>query len=260
MSSFVEDANFVQMSPDDFPHAHDEEAIDLELFVQLMGQFYENGWMRGTGGALGCIAHDKLFISPSALQKERLRRSDIFVYDLRSKVQVQRPVQAKVDVSSCSVLFSMIMRQTGSKCVIHTHGKSANLITQLLRNKDLFEISHQEYIKGVYDPFTGKNLNYDDTLTIPIIENKPRENQLMPAMEECLKTHQRSCAVLVRNHGLFVWGSTWEKAKIMTECIDYLLDLAIDMIKHEIPLVKEEVNMEKSTNPDEDYRHIFYSQ
>ncbi|KIH44738.1 hypothetical protein ANCDUO_25234, partial [Ancylostoma duodenale] len=61
-----------------------------------------------------------------------------------------------------------------------------------------------------------------------------------PAMEECLKTHQRSCAVLVRNHGLFVWGSTWEKAKVMTECIDYLLDLAIDMIKHEIPLVKEE--------------------
>ncbi|KIH50226.1 hypothetical protein ANCDUO_19697 [Ancylostoma duodenale] len=81
MSSFVEDANFMQMSPDDFPHAHDEEAIDLELFVQLMGQFYENGWMRGTGGALGCIAHDKLFISPSALQKERLRRGQSWEMD-----------------------------------------------------------------------------------------------------------------------------------------------------------------------------------
>ncbi|KHJ85785.1 hypothetical protein OESDEN_14479 [Oesophagostomum dentatum] len=73
MSSFLEDANFLQMSPDDFTHAQDEEAMHLDLFVQLMAQFYECGWMKGTGGALGCIAQDKLFISPSALQKERLK-------------------------------------------------------------------------------------------------------------------------------------------------------------------------------------------
>ncbi|KAK5969881.1 Methylthioribulose-1-phosphate dehydratase [Trichostrongylus colubriformis] len=149
------------------------------------------------------------------------------------------------------------MRQTGSKCVIHSHGKAVNLITQLLKS-NLFEISHQEYIKGVYDPFTGKNFNYEDTLAIPIIENQPHEAQLLPALDECLKTHQRSCAVLVRNHGLFVWGSTWEKTKIMAECIDYLVDLANDMIRQGIPLVKEDVII-KSDNPDEDYHHIFYS-
>ncbi|KAJ1362078.1 hypothetical protein KIN20_021494, partial [Parelaphostrongylus tenuis] len=77
-----------------------------------------------------------------------------------------------------------------------------------------------------------------------------------PDLDACLKTYQRSCAVLVRNHGLFVWSLTWEKAKIMTECIDYLLDLAIDMIRHGIPLVKEEVT--ESVNPSEDYHHIFY--
>ncbi|KAK6050043.1 hypothetical protein COOONC_12452, partial [Cooperia oncophora] len=111
---------------------------------------------------------------------------------------------------------------------------------------------------GVYDPFTGKNFGYEDTLTIPIIENQPHEGQLLPALDECLKTYQRSCAVLVRSHGLFVWGSTWEKAKIMAECIDYLIDLAIDMIRQGIPLVKEDV-ITKSDNPDEDYTHIFYS-
>ncbi|CAJ0609168.1 unnamed protein product [Cylicocyclus nassatus] len=259
MTKFIDDENFLQMSPEDFPHTHDEEVIDLKTFVQLMVQFYKIGWMRGSGGALGCIARDKLFISPSALQKERLKTSDIFIYDLRSKQEVQRPSHAKVDVSSCSVLFALVMKQTGSKCVIHTHGKAANLLTQLLRDKDAFEISHQEYIKGVYDPFTGKNLNYDDTLTIPIIENQTKEEHLLPALEECLKVNQRTCAVLVRNHGLFVWGTTWEKAKIMAECIDYLLDLAIDMIRCGIPLVKDST-MERSVDPDEEYRHIFYAQ
>ncbi|KAJ1362077.1 hypothetical protein KIN20_021493 [Parelaphostrongylus tenuis] len=155
MASFVDDPNFKEMLPEDFPHTHDEQPMDLELFVELMTRFYELGWMRGTGGAMGCIAGDKLLISPSALQKDRLKTSDIFVYDLRNKNQAQRPANPKVDVSSCSVLFSLIMRRTGSKCVIHTHSKAANLVTQLVKS-DLFEISHQEYIKGVYDPFTGK--------------------------------------------------------------------------------------------------------
>ncbi|VDK61187.1 unnamed protein product [Cylicostephanus goldi] len=119
------------------------------------------------------------------------------------------------------------------------------------RNKQLV------LILGVYDPFTGKNLNYDDILTIPIIENQTKEEHLLPALDECLKANQRACAVLVRNHGLFVWGTTWEKAKIMAECIDYLLDLAIDMIRYGIPLVKDSV-MEGSAHPDEEYRHIFY--
>lgn len=258
MTSFTADANFLGMSPEDFPQNHDEEAMNLELFVELMVQFYGMGWMRGSGGAMGCVAKDKLLISPSALQKERLKTFDIFVYDLRSKQLVQRPLNSKVDVSSCSVLFSLVMKQTGSKCVIHTHGRSANLITQLVKS-DTLEISHQEYIKGVYDPFTGKNLNYEDTLTIPIIENQPHEGHLLPGMEECLKIHQRSCAVLIRNHGLFVWGSSWEKTKIMAECIDYLIDLAIEMTRQGIPLAREEAAANPG-NPSEEYHHIFYSQ
>ncbi|VDL72611.1 unnamed protein product [Nippostrongylus brasiliensis] len=257
MSHFTEDVNFLDMKPENFLHSHEDEPMNLERFVDLMVQFYEIGWMRGSGGAMGCVADDKLLISPSALQKERLKTLDIFVYDLQSKQQVQRPINSKIAVSSCSVLFSLVMNKTGSKCVIHTHGKAANLITQLIKS-DSFEISHQEYIKGVYDPFTGKNFNYDDTLIIPIIENQPHEGQLLPALEECLKVHQRSCAVLVRNHGLFVWGNTWEKTKIMTECIDYLIELAIDMTRHGIPLVKDEqINVGSAA---EDYTHIFYPQ
>ncbi|XGW33370.1 hypothetical protein V3C99_017648 [Haemonchus contortus] len=257
MPSFIDDSNFLEMFPEHFPQSHNEEPMTLELFVELMIQFYKMGWMRGTGGALGCIANGKLFVSPSALQKERLKTSDIFVYDLQSKQLVQRPLSSNVEVSSCAPLFSLIMRQTGSKCVIHTHGKNANFITQLIKG-NMFEISHQEYIKGVYDPFTGKTFSYDDTLAIPIIENRLHEIELLPALDECLKTHQRSCAVLVRTHGLFVWGLTWETTKIMAECIDCLIDLAIDMIRSEIPLVKE-VAMAKSDNPDEDYHHIFYT-
>ncbi|PIO58774.1 hypothetical protein TELCIR_19783 [Teladorsagia circumcincta] len=73
MVSFTDDVNFLEMFPENFLHSPDEEPMNLDLFVELMVQFYDMGWMRGTGGAMGCVADDKLFISPSALQKERLK-------------------------------------------------------------------------------------------------------------------------------------------------------------------------------------------
>lgn len=44
-------------------------------------------------------------------------------------------------------------------------------------------------------------------------------------MEEYPETN----AILVRRHGVFIWGESWEKAKTMTECYDYLFEIAIKM-------------------------------
>lgn len=258
MSEFLNDSNFKELVVDTtIENRNDEGPMTLENFTKLMVQFYELGWMRGSGGAMGCISGDELMISPSALQKERIREQDVFVYNISQKTEVQRPLNKRITVSSCSVLFSLIMKETGSECVIHTHSKSANLLTQLI-TKDTFEISHQEYIKGIYDPFSGKALKYSDTLTIPIIENMLSESQLLEPIRGVLENHPQAIAVLVRNHGLFVWGPTWESTKIMTECIDYLLELAIDMERFSIPLVKEG-DYEKEDNLSDKMRTLLFS-
>ena len=46
-----------------------------------------------------------------------------------------------------------------------------------------------------------------------------------------IKDYPDANAVIVRRHGIYVWGSSWQLAKAQAECIDYLCGLAIEMKK-----------------------------
>jgi len=35
--------------------------------------------------------------------------------------------------------------------------------------------------------------------------------------------------VIVRRHGVYIWGPTWQKTKSMAECYHYLFELAIKL-------------------------------
>ncbi|MEE6499292.1 hypothetical protein FKM82_003394 [Ascaphus truei] len=115
--------------------------------------------------------------------------------------------------------------------VIHTHSKAAVLATLLFPGKE-FRITHQEMIKGIKKCSSGGYYRYDDLLVVPIVENTPEEKDLKDRMARAMMEYPDSCAVLVRRHGVYVWGDTWEKAKTMCECYDYLFDIAVQMKQH----------------------------
>jgi ribulose-5-phosphate 4-epimerase/fuculose-1-phosphate aldolase len=37
--------------------------------------------------------------------------------------------------------------------------------------------------------------------------------------------------VILRHHGIHVWGENWKKAKLMAEAYHYLIDMAVEMHK-----------------------------
>lgn len=78
-------------------------------------------------------------------------------------------------------------------------------------------------IKGI------SGYGYFDTLRIPIIENTAWEHELADSLGEAIAKNPKACAVLVRRHGMYVWGNTWEEAKRHGECLHYLFDIAIRM-------------------------------
>lgn len=58
-------------------------------------------------------------------------------------------------------------------------------------------------------------LRYDEELVVPIIENTPIESDLEDRMSAVMEDYPGTTAILVRRHGIYVWGDTWQKAKTM---------------------------------------------
>lgn len=197
------------------------------LIPELCKQFYHMGWVTGTGGGMTIKLEDEIYIAPSGVQKERLSSKDLFVQDIEGK-DLKLPEDSNLKKSQCTPLFmcSYTMRNAGA--VIHTHSKAAVLVTMLYPG-NVFRISHQEMIKGTWNATLGRYNRYDEELIVPIIENTPFERDLKTSLENALVEFPATSAVLVRRHGVYVWGAEWKSTKTQTECYDYLFELAVEM-------------------------------
>jgi len=198
------------------------------LIPELCRQMYTLGWVTGTGGGISIKLGDKVYIAPSGVQKERIQPEDLFVQTLQGDDIKSPPAEKRLKKSQCTPLFMNAYTMRGAGAVIHSHSKEAVIATLLTPGRE-FRVSNLEMIKGIRKDSSGAYYRYDDTLVVPIIENTPEESELTDAMARAMKDYPDTCAILVRRHGVYVWGKTWQQAKTMSECYDYLFSLHNEM-------------------------------
>ncbi|XP_037087356.1 LOW QUALITY PROTEIN: probable methylthioribulose-1-phosphate dehydratase [Pollicipes pollicipes] len=204
----------------------DDPEHPRQLIPALLRQFYGLGWVTGTGGGITIRRGDHIYIAPSGVHKERVQPADLFV-QTEDGHDVYVPGRG-LRRSACTQTFLLAYRLRGAGAVIHTHSEQALLAT-LLHPGGEFRATHLEMIKGVYSYTLGRCLRYDERLVVPIIENTPLEEELVDSMEAAMLRYPATPAVLVRRHGLYVWGDTWQRAKAVTECLDYVFQVAVEM-------------------------------
>jgi methylthioribulose-1-phosphate dehydratase len=200
------------------------------LIPSLCAKFWHLGWVTGTGGGCSIRDDDHVYIAPSGVQKELMKPSDLYVLSLaaqsqslnkRQRIYLRGPEGLKP--SQCTPLFLAAFTKRRAGCCIHTHSQWAVLVTLLLegRGESVFEINNIEQIKGFGKGFEKSgNLGYHDTLRIPVIENTAHEEDLTEFLEEAMDKYPDTYAVLVRRHGVYVWGENVHKAK--TQCERYV--------------------------------------
>lgn len=205
-----------------------------------------------------------------------MKSEDIYVLsikeqqDPKNRVYLRSPPSLKP--SQCTPLFMAAFTRRNAGCCIHTHSQWAVLVTLLLESQprstgsskhSVFEINNIEQIKGIGRPpakdgSKRPNLGYFDTLCIPVIENTAHEEDLTESLEEAMEAFPDTYAVLVRRHGIYVWGESVNKAKVQcewyvisttraimeflltpTSSLDYLFQLAIEMKKLGLPWISD---------------------
>ncbi|KAJ7015958.1 class II aldolase/adducin N-terminal [Mycena alexandri] len=210
----------------------DDPLHPANLIPELCRNFYQLGWVTGTGGGITIRLGDKVFIAPSGVQKERMLPKHIFVLPFPQP----EPSPHTDRESQCTPLFwnAFDLRDAGS--CIHTHSQNAVMAT-LLWPGSTFTISHQ-MIKGVRVGGTGRALSYLDTLELPIIENTPNEEDLKDSMGEAMKRYPDAAGILVRRHGVYVWDGglhstfvfvAWICTHLIFQCLDYLFEIGVKM-------------------------------
>ena len=160
-----------------------------------------------------------------------MHADDMFVLDSDGAV-VEAPVSGcSTKVSECAPLFLAAYQLRGAGAVIHSHAVEALLAT-LLPARDggagagtEFCCTQLEMQKGI------AGHGFYDRLEVPIIENTARESELTFALRQAIGAFPKTSAVLVRRHGVYIWGDTWQQAKTQAECYHYLFQAVVEAAK-----------------------------
>jgi len=205
------------------------ETSDIpQLICELCRQFYDLGWVSGTGGGISIRGAEGIYMAPSGVQKERIAPADVYLLDAERLDEchvLQAPASAALAVSECQPLFYNAYRDRGAGAVIHSHSVWAVLAARLASpdgRAGVFVTEGLEMQKGL----RGKGCF--ERVEIPIIANTAREAQLTDSMAAAMAAHPDVDAVIVAGHGVYVWGDTWVRAKTQAECYDYLFRAAVE--------------------------------
>lgn len=192
-----------------------------EKICELCRLFWHLGWASGTGGGISVRAGDTLYMAPSGVEKENLKPEDIFELDLQGRVT--RSPTAELKLTACAPLFLAAYKHRHAGAVLHSHSLDVVMASMLVPPGEPLRLTRLEMMKGL------EGVGYFDVHEIPVIDNTALEHELEARLERAIRAFPKANAVIVRNHGVYMWGRDLVHAKTQAECLDWLCRATVRM-------------------------------
>lgn len=185
-----------------------EEMIDAARF------FHQRGWLMGTCGNLSIKQSEGILVTPSGKDKGRLQPEDLLLVD-----ETGRSLNGVGKASEEFSVHQEIYARTDAGAVYHVHSIPNNLASHLWQSQGHVRLQGIEMIKGL----AGKTLL--DRVKLPIVSN----SQDMPELAANVAAGVRADvpAVLVHQHGIYVWGKDPQAARRHVEIFEFLLEYVV---------------------------------
>lgn len=184
--------------------------------------FHDRGWMAGTAGNLSARSlqnSDYFWITSSGQPKGQLDNHDFILVDINSGEVKQRYYdQAKpsAETSIHRVIYSLF---PDAKACFHVHTVDACIATsRIAGDAPQMLLPPLEMIKGLdiwqQDPAVNLAL-FDNVLDVPSIAEEIHSRfQVTPPQIP---------ALMIRNHGVTVWGDSLQQAYNRVEIVEFIM-------------------------------------
>lgn len=178
--------------------------------------FYKLGWMMGTAGNLSARMPDSSFwITASGKQKGELSQADFVRVALDGTI-LERLNTNNRPSAETSIHQAIYFLFPDAQACYHVHSIEANLISNLTEKKEL-ALPPLEMVKGlgVWEE--------NPQVSIPIFDNYLNVADIASEIRDRFHSTPPSVpALLIRNHGVTVWGKTPAEALNYVEIAEYL--------------------------------------
>lgn len=176
----------------------DEKSKRWKELADIKRELAQRDWFYGTSGNLSIkVSDDPITFLVTASGKDKRKETDedfVLVDAAGQPVHPNEPLRPSAE----TLLHTYIYERTKAGCCLHVHTIDNNVISELYGDKGEVRFKGNEIIKA---------LGYweeDAEVAVPIIENPAH----IPHLAEQFAVHltDDAGAVLIRNHGITVWG------------------------------------------------------
>lgn len=195
-----------------------------QTLADVKDELADRDWFMGTSGNLAIrtsLEPVQFLVTASGKDKRKRTDQDFLLVDAEGQPLEETPLKPSAE----TLLHCAIYKRTQAHCSLHVHTIANNVISEIHGDAGEVRFKKQELIKafGLWDE--------QAELIIPIIPNYADIPTLTEAFLPFISADYG--AVLIRNHGITVWGKDAFEAKKLLEASEFLFqyELALHSIK-----------------------------
>ncbi len=200
--------------------ALEEKQARLAELKEVKELLAAKGWFPGTSGDLsarvGKYAPDEFYFAITSRGKDKAMQhtpEDFLFVDAGGNACETTSLKPSRE----SLIHAKIYRMTGSSAIFHVHTVFNNLISEVYGDQGFIPVHGNELIKelGIWEERAA--------IEIPVLPNYadiPSVAKLVPGA-----IHPDIPGFVLRNHGIYAWGSSILEAKRHLEAFEFMIEL-----------------------------------
>jgi methylthioribulose-1-phosphate dehydratase len=187
--------------------------------IEIARDFHARGWMAGTAGNLSAREDDGAFwITASGQPKGRLQETDFLLVNIADGAIIEHTGNTKPSAETAihRALYQCI---PDARACLHVHSVDACLaVAHAPAGADALPLPAIEMLKGL------GIWNEQPHVALPLFENHLDVAKIAEAITTRFKTTPPPVpALMVRNHGVTVWGSNLQEAYNRVEIMEFIM-------------------------------------